>query len=682
MTRKLLFAAFILALTLTFVAARHQLTNASPNVAPPPQHAPPLEQVAALASGEPNWQVVAGGGGKYVKLYDVDMATPDDGWAVGSANPSSYGVIMHYTNTMWSRVSVPDGTYAVGGVSMLNSNEGWAALWMACSYGCDMGALMHYTTASGWQTTTLPAKPGGYEWGTAFNDMDIKGDAGWVVGYDSHWLQFDGVNWTPMPAPTYSSYAVSVVDANEAWAVGSSPSGTLAHFSGGSWSLVTPTLTLPGSYPSVYLRSIHMLTTSEGWVVGFIRSGTSPNYSYQCLMLHYNGSDWSQVGCPSGASGALLYSVHMRSSNDVWAVGSGPAVESGGVALHYNGSTWTQVAVPPGTPRLQSVKLVGTNDGWAVGRGGTILRLVSGNWTRAQGPSRTVGPVDSVNANEAWFGGDAGQLYRWQNGTIVTYTSPLTTPITALDMVSPTLGWAASTQPAPHVLRYSEGTWTTWPFSSRVTAISMISPDEGWFALRDSPWGFMHYHSGVWEAQYGHSVNSVSMLNSSSGWATGFVGWGTAWKQVYKYSSGTWSTVSPALNPTGSGGSLKVIGINSSEAWVAGYSIVCAPEGCPVYPQLYRFSGGTWISGTTTGWLAFFDISKVSATEWWAAGKRTTGEYAFLHYKDGTYTTVPAAGEDVIGISVLPDGSGFARGVGSLLKLLQHQVYLPVVMKQ
>ncbi len=68
-------------------------------------------------------------------------------------------------------------------------------------------------------------------------------------------------------------------------------------------------------------------------------------------------------------------------------------------------------------------------------------------------------------------------------------------------------------------------------------------------------------------------------------------------------------------------------------------------------------------------WLAFYDISKVSSTEWWATGKRMTGEYAFLHYKDGTYTIVQPAGEDVQALSMLPDGSGFARGVGSLLRL-------------
>jgi hypothetical protein len=89
---------------------------------------------------------------------------------------------------------------------------------------------------------------------------------------------------------------------------------------------------------------------------------------------------------------------------------------------------------------------------------------------------------------------------------------------------------------------------------------------------------------------------------------------------------------------------------------------------------LHHFSGGTWTGISTPDWLAFLDISKVSATEWWAVGKRTPYEHAFLHYKEGIYTVVPAAGEDVIGVSMLPDGSGFARGVGSLLQITYETV--------
>jgi hypothetical protein len=133
----------------------------------------------------------------------------------------------------------------------------------------------------------------------------------------------------------------------------------------------------------------------------------------------------------------------------------------------------------------------------------------------------------------------------------------------------------------------------------------------------------------------------------------------------------------------GDWGDLKVVGISPDEAWVVGWTDDCSSTGCPASPQLYHISSGIWTRVNLPNWLALYDISKVSSTEWWATGELTTMQYAYLHYKNGTYTTVPVAGEDVLGISMLPNGTGFARGVGSILKVppYQSQIFLPVVVK-
>jgi hypothetical protein len=90
---------------------------------------------------------------------------------------------MHYTNTTWSRTSIPTGTYRIDAVSMISSTEGWAAGVMNCSsYACEPGLLMHYTASTGWQTTTLPARPDGNHW-SWFRGIDIKGTTGWIVGF-------------------------------------------------------------------------------------------------------------------------------------------------------------------------------------------------------------------------------------------------------------------------------------------------------------------------------------------------------------------------------------------------------------------------------------------------------------------------------------------------------------------
>jgi hypothetical protein len=336
------------------------------------------------------------------------------------------------------------------------------------------------------------------------------------------------------------------------------------------------------------------------------------------------------------------------------------------------------------------VRLVGADDGWIVGSAGMILRLVNGNWVRVSGSDFSIGLLDSVGGPEAWYGGANGELIRWRNGITTAYSSGVLAPIRALDMVSPTVGWAfARSGNSRYILKYSDIGWTIIPTTTDVTAISMVGPEEGWFR---TGLGLLHYNSGVWQSEsgpYPFWVNSISMLDANHGWASGAAydsSVNADRARVYTYTGGTWNAVTLTQIITGDSLNLKVVSIGPDEAWLAGWAEICTAAACPEYPQLHHFSSGVWTSIALPDWLALYDISKVSATEWWAAGKLTTMEYALLHYKDGTYTVVPAAGEDVLGVSMLPDGTGFARGVGSLLRLtypvaMPYQVYLPIVIR-
>lgn len=682
MTRKLLFVAFLLTLALTFVAANHQLTNAAPDISPPPQHAPSIASASTAVS--PTWQLVAGGGGKDDYLSGVSMASPTDGWAVGHTTPSSYGTLTHYDGTTWTLTTVSTSTNSIQAIKMISQTEGWAVGYNACGGPCDNGLLMHYTQA-GWQKVALPPHPGGGYWSGGFYGIDIKGNAGWIVGDYNYFLQFTGSSWTPITAPLGSN-AVSVVDANEAWAVGSnSPMTTsnIAHWISGTWSLVTPTYnSFPPNYKP-YLQGVDVSAAGEGWAVGYARYNSSN--PYQCLIMHYTSGTWTQATCPPGNDN-ILTSVAMRSPNDVWAVGYQGRTFAArtGIIYHYNGSTWVTATLPSGTLALSSVKLVGADDGWITGYGGTILRLVNDTWTRVNGSNLYVGPISAVSANEVWYGGQTGQLYRWQNGTVTQYTSPLTTSISALDMITPTLGWGYTTIRPYNLFRYSSGIWTVW--STRTLAIDMIGPNEGWIGQN---YGVMHYISGTFNYQSGpnsYGAKSLSMLDSNHGWAISSGKFSTVFEPgviaVVTYTNGIWAAVTPTMTYLGYQ-VVNILGISPGEAWVAGYTSTCTPTECPASPELDHFVGGAWTNFPLPDWRALLGISKVSSTEWWATGKLITGTYAFLHYKDGVFTTVPAASEDVGGVSMLPDGSGFASGVGSLLRLQSYpyKVYLPIVLR-
>jgi len=98
---------------------------------------------------------------------------------------------------------------------------------------------------------------------------------------------------------------------------------------------------------------------------------------FKPLILHWDGSEWSQVESPTIESDdTLLIALAAVSANDIWAVGSFTMDDktSGDVwfALieHWDGKQWSTVSSPnPGLRQnlLSGVAAVSTDDVWAVG---------------------------------------------------------------------------------------------------------------------------------------------------------------------------------------------------------------------------------------------------------------------------------------------------------------------------
>ena len=108
-------------------------------------------------------------------------------------------------------------------------------------------------------------------------------------------------------------------------------------------------------------RSISMITGAEGWIAA---GGKNKLY-------HYDGSTWQPAASPVNQP---LNSIEMLDSSTGWAVGEA------GTILHYDGTSWQQQASPT-TTTLNAVKMVSANEGWAVGDAGTILHYQNGVWS-------------------------------------------------------------------------------------------------------------------------------------------------------------------------------------------------------------------------------------------------------------------------------------------------------------
>ena len=108
--------------------------------------------------------------------------------------------------------------------------------------------------------------------------------------------------------------------------------------------------------------------------MGFL--ATSPA-SDENVSLHWNGTSWAVNTAARLRFGGVV-TVAALSPADVWAVGTGPGVPTGGfsahptaVIEHWDGTSWTVVPSPNPNPQgnngLVAVAGVSASDVWAVG---------------------------------------------------------------------------------------------------------------------------------------------------------------------------------------------------------------------------------------------------------------------------------------------------------------------------
>jgi hypothetical protein len=211
----------------------------------------------------------------------------------------------------------------------------------------------------------------------------------WAVGRADHSPQqpfirplaarWNGSSWTIVNTPLQSGQfnGVDGNASNNVWAVGVSSSGSLTErWNGTSWSVV-PSPSPPNSL-GTSLSGVKTFSTTNAWAVGTFSTSTAP--SVRTLIQQWNGTSWSIVASPSpDPTQNFLTDVDGASANDVWAIGNigndGYGGTTAGLVLHWNGSSWSQVNVPgavsDGTfnvPTLQDVFAVSANDVWIVGR--------------------------------------------------------------------------------------------------------------------------------------------------------------------------------------------------------------------------------------------------------------------------------------------------------------------------
>jgi hypothetical protein len=329
-------------------------------------------------------------------------------------------------------------------------------------------------------------------------------------------------------------FGVSAVSGSDAWAVGRQNSTgvfktLILHWNGTAWSKVNSP---SPSLADAELMGVSAVSGSDAWAVGWYWNRTGA--ATDTLILHWNGTAWSQVKSPNPSSDPpyipsnSLFGVSARSGSDAWAVGDylGNDGLSHALIVHWNGTAWTQVT-SPAAPRytdfgLSGVSAVSGSDAWAVGvrgvpsdggRSGTLIFHWDGtSWTLVNSPSPGSGTnqlegVSAVSGSDAWAVGNDGStlnpgasrtlVLHW-NGTVwSTINSPTPNPndLNFLQGVSARSGsdawavgvyWNTAGLSRSLILHWNGTAWSKvnspnpGPMANRLSGVSARSGSDAW----------------------------------------------------------------------------------------------------------------------------------------------------------------------------------------------------------
>ncbi len=322
----------------------------------------------------------------------------------------------------------------------------------------DDASVKTATSSDVWRTDTAPSSHA-----QNINDVAfVSVSDGWAMGNDDppadgdnpvEIARWDGSNWTATTSVGVerNMRGLVMIASNNGWAVGQN--GAIIHYDGGSWKSTTSPVTT-----NTRLNGISAVAADDIWAVGDDEPAAAPGS--HALVLHYDGTSWSEVeiGQTSPAN-SDLHDVSMVSTNDGWAVGEGGAI------IRYTG-TWANFTSPT-TENLNGVDMVATDDGWAVGNSGKILRWDGASWTEFQDTgAENWQDVFLVSSTDGWIVGSGGAIRRWNGVTWSAVSSPTSNQLNAVFFVSSSEGWAVGNSNT--IIKFGTAFASTATFLSRV----------------------------------------------------------------------------------------------------------------------------------------------------------------------------------------------------------------------
>lgn len=218
----------------------------------------------------------------------------------------------------------------------------------------------------------------------------------------------------------------------------------------GQWCVEAP----PAELAAVNLHAVWALDENDVFAVG----------DGGAIIRRVNGNDWFQMA--SGTTTKLL-SVWGSSASDVW-VGSASSV-----LLHYDGTSWSQVTAP--ISNVDSIWGLSPTDAWFVGSS-TVMHWNGSSFALASGVTGTLDRVSGTGPNDVWVSTENSYL-RHYNGTLWSTMAPGSVGVSFRTVFARTATdvWAATFMPRLETTRWNGSKWTPYRTDVKGAFLSSIS---------------------------------------------------------------------------------------------------------------------------------------------------------------------------------------------------------------
>lgn len=599
-------------------------------------------------------------------LNPLSSVTSSSGWAVGGgATCAVAGTAesLYYNGVGWNHYSVPFHVAAeLLSVSQVQSASSPGDSVNAFAVGIDntnQGGFWEWSgipsASSLWVELSTTALPVNSVYMTHCIGSPCFGDNGIAVGGTTGAgtiFRFVSGLWTPRadPVPTKNLHGVAMSSPTNGWAVGDDCT-IIRTNDGDTWSGAAS----PGTCGiGNTLRSIVLLSSSEGWAVGdadasgaMVLHGTSLDSTPQWTRLPVN-----QVATPLGLDSVTF----ATSGGNLWSVG-----KSGVAAFCFNncgspsGAIWS-TTTSPNQFTLNSVFMDSDSDGWAVGLHNTpslsptILRWDGGtfSWTRAPSVFPLASPTD---LNSVYLSGGSS-------------------------------GWAvgSTTGPQASTLWYDGNTWTgrlVPACGCSLNSVYMVSDSDSWAVgsaatIMHSPssGGSFSIASGPLPVPPAGTILRSVFFDPSSGGQSGWIaGFDTTNAVIYHTANGGADGWPPVGIPLLPGVTLTSLFFqDSTHGWAAGTK-----------STILYWNGVSWTQVAVLGAPNPIDINGIAveggtpATDGWAVGTDTVTKLPVtIHYDGTSWTVVPLSPAITLGggvasmtsVSLRSSTNGLAVGSG------------------